>query len=254
MYPYLGGGKGTKGVLRWWNSSSSLRSASPIKPPARTIRDHGRVSPAHIVAVNVVHEIRPGYFQDTAIDKRPVRGPVEVDHLGLTQDQQISRGHGGIDKAVYAYAAEDAAWWARELGRDIPPGLFGENLRTTGLDVTGAQIGERWSIGDVLLQVQMPRTPCENLSLRMGIDGFHQRFNSTGRVGALLKVLSPGTITAGDQITVEQRPDHGVTVSDLATGPDAEQMQSLLDSGVPLARNVKGKARRVVRRAAVDPF
>jgi MOSC domain-containing protein YiiM len=231
MYTYLGGGNGTAGP---------------------TIRDHGQVSPAHIVAVNVVHRIQPGYFQDTAIDKRPVRGPVEVTHLGLTGDQQISRGHGGVDKAVYAYAAEDAAWWAGELGRDVPPGLFGENLRTTGLDVTGAQIGEQWSIGDVLLQVQMPRTPCENLSLRMRIDQFHQRFNSTGRVGALLKVLSPGTITAGDQITVEQRPDHGVTVSDLATGPDAEQMQRLLDSGVPLAKSVKDKACRIVRRAAVD--
>jgi MOSC domain-containing protein YiiM len=210
------------------------------------------VSHVRIATVNVVHRIRPGYFRDTAIDKRPVRGPVEVTRLGLTGDQQISRGHGGVDKAVYAYADEDAAWWAGELGRDIPPGLFGENLRTTGLDVIGAQIGEQWSIGNVLLQVQMPRTPCENLSLRMGMDGFHLRFHATGRVGALLKVLTPGTLTAGDQITVELRPDHGVSVSDLAAGPDAEQMERLLESGVPLAKSVHVKARRLVRRAVAD--
>jgi MOSC domain-containing protein YiiM len=210
------------------------------------------VSHARIATVNVVHRIRPGYFRDTAIDKRPVRGPVEVTRLGLTGDQQISRGHGGVDKAVYAYADEDAAWWAGELGRDIPPGLFGENLRTTGLDVIGAQIGEQWSIGNVLLQVQMPRTPCENLSLRMGMDGFQLRFHATGRVGALLKVLTPGTLTAGDQITVELRPDHGVSVSDLAAGPDAEQMERLLESGVPLAKSVHVKARRLVRRAVAD--
>jgi MOSC domain-containing protein YiiM len=243
----------TESVLRWWERQFKSIPASPVKPAAPTIRDHGCVSPARIVTVNVVHRIRPGYFQDTAIDKQPVHGPVEVTHRGLTGDRQISRAHGGADKAVYAYAAEDADWWAGELGRDIPPGLFGENLRTTGLDVTGAHIGEQWSIGNVLLQVQMPRTPCENLSLRMGIDKFHQRFNATGRVGALLKVLSPGTITAGDQITVEECPDHGVTVSDLATGPDAEQMRSLLDSGISLARSVQDKARRIVRRAAVDP-
>lgn len=202
------------------------------------------MSPAHLVAVNVVHQVRPGYFQDTAIDKRPVHGPVEVTELGLAGDQQLSRGHGGPDKAVYAYAAEDADWWAAELDRDIPAGLFGENLRTTGLDVTGALIGEQWAVGDVLLEVRMPRTPCENLSLRMEIEDFHRRFNSTGRVGALLKVLAAGTVTAGDPIVVRQRPDHDVTVADLATGVDAQQSRRLLDSGIPLAKSVRAKAQR----------
>ena len=201
-----------------------------------------------MVAVSVVHEITPGYFQDTAIHKRPVDGPVEVTALGLVGDQQLSRSHGGPDKAVYAYAEEDAHWWAGELGRTIAPGTFGENLRTSGLDVTSAIIGERWRVGDVMLQVRMPRTPCENLSMRMGIDGFHLRFNSTGRVGALLKVLTPGPVRAGDEIAVERRPDHGVTVADLATGPNAQQMRRLLDSGVPLARSVRAKADRIVRR------
>ena len=203
---------------------------------------------AKLVAVNVVHEVRPGYFQETAIDKRPVDGPVAVTELGLEGDQQLSRSHGGPDKAVYAYATEDADWWATELGRDIPPGLFGDNLRTTGLEISSAQIGERWRVGDVVLEVRMPRTPCENLSLRMGMDGFHLRFNATGRVGALLKVLTPGNVTAADPITVDERPDHGVTVADLATGPDAQQMQRLLDSGVPLAKSVRAKAQRIVRR------
>jgi len=203
---------------------------------------------ARLLTVNVVHRVRPGYFQDTAIDKRPVEGPVAVTELGLAGDQQLSRSHGGPDKAVYAYAAEDAEWWAAELGRDIPPGTFGDNLRTTGLDIGRAQIGERWRVGQVLLEVRMPRTPCENLSLRMGLDGFHNRFNATGRVGALLKVLTPGSVIAGDPITVDKRPDHGVTVADLAAGVDAHQMQRLLDSGVSLAKSVRAKAQRIVRR------
>jgi MOSC domain-containing protein YiiM len=206
------------------------------------------MSPARVVAVTVVHQVRPGYFQDTAIDKRPVDGPVAVTELGLEGDQQLNRHHGGPDKAVYAYATEDADWWATELGRDIPPGLFGDNLRTTGLEISSAQIGERWRVGDVVLEVRMPRTPCENLSLRMGMDEFHLRFNTTGRVGALLKVLTPGSVTAGDPITIDERPDHGVTVADLATGPDAQQMQRLLGSGVSLAKSVRAKAQRIVRR------
>ena len=213
--------------------------------------EHGQVGSAEIRAVNVVYRVRDGYFHDTAIDKRPVAGPVDVTWLGLAGDRQLDSSHGGLDKAVYAYSDEDADWWADELGREIPPGLFGENLRMHGLATSGAVIGERWSAGTALFEVRMPRTPCENLSLRMGLERFHIRFNDTGRVGALLRVLQPGVVRAGDTVTVVDRPGHGVRVANLAMGPDAVQMQRLLDSGTPLARNVRAKAQRIVRRAGL---
>ena len=127
-------------------------------------------SQPRLLTVNIVHRIHPRYFHDTAIDKQPVDGPVELTATGLAGDRQLDPHHGGSDKAVYAYAAEDANWWATQLGRTIPPGLFGENLHTHDLDVSGAIIGEKWRIGTVLLEVRMPRTPCQNLSLRIGID------------------------------------------------------------------------------------
>lgn len=207
------------------------------------------MSRPQVESVNVLHAVRPGYFHDTAIDKRPVPGPVEVTTLGLTGDRQMDSTHGGLDKAVYAYASEDAEWWARELGVPVLPGTFGENLRTRGLDVSGALIGECWQVADVVFQVRMPRTPCQNLSLRMGIEGFHKRFNASGRVGALLKVLTPGTLAAGVSITVVERPAHDVTVSALASRPDPEQMRRLLESEVSLADSVRAKAKRVASRA-----
>lgn len=200
-----------------------------------------------LTAVNVLHRARPGAYGRTGIDKRPLSGPVVVTEAGLDGDRQLNRWHGGPDKAVYAYSEEDADWWATELDLPVPPGLFGENLRLVGIDVSNAEVGERWQIGDVLLEVTMPRTPCENLALRVGVERFHVRFNSTGRVGAMLRVVRPGTVSAGDSIIVTA-PGHGVAVSDLATGADAVRMQRLLDSGVPLARSVRAKARRVVRR------
>ncbi len=96
--------------------------------------------------------------------------------------------------------------------------------------------------------MRLPRTPCENLSQRMGIEAFHRRFNATGRVGAMLSVVTPGVIEAGDAIVVERRPDHDVTIGCMATGSTCAQMQRLLDSGVPLARSVRAKARRIVNR------
>jgi MOSC domain-containing protein YiiM len=173
--------------------------------------------PARLVAVNVVHELIRGPTRWTAIDKRPVSGAVAVDELGLTGDRQCdTRYHGGPDKALYAYAEEDAEWWSGELDRDIPPGLFGENLTTRGLDITNALIGERWRIGGpktgILVEVRSARTPCGNLAARMGIPKFHHRFAATGRVGAYLKVLSTGSVRAGNRIVVDYRPDHGRTI------------------------------------------
>jgi MOSC domain-containing protein YiiM len=207
-----------------------------------------------ILTVNVVHKVFAGPFRDTAIDKRPVDGPVAVDELGLTGDIQCNRRwHGGPDKAVYALASEDAAWWSDDLGRELPPGIFGENLTTAGIDVSGALIGERWEVGSdsdgVLLEVTMPRTPCENLSARLGIPRFHQRFAATGNTGTLLKVLRPGSVRAGDHLKVVHRPDHPVTVRDLSAGVSAASLLRMLGSDVTLAGSVRAKASRVIRRA-----
>jgi MOSC domain-containing protein YiiM len=207
---------------------------------------------ASIRAVCVVHEVIDGYFHPTAIDKRPVTGPVRVGELGPEGDQHVDKAHGGVDAAVYVYAAEDAAFFAGALGREIPPGLFGDNVRTIGLDVTNSKLGERWWLGEpgtgVLLEVRKPRTPCHNFSMRMGIDGFHVAFNRTGRVGAMCRVLQPGVVRAGDPITVDREPEHEVTIRTLVTGMTPTQAQGLLDSEVSLTAAVRAKARRYAER------
>lgn len=210
---------------------------------------------ARLLAVNVVYEVCNLVARGaTAIDKRPVAGPVLADKLGLAGDRQCGRGHGGVDKALYAYAGEDAAWWASELELEIPPGLFGENLTTAGLDVSGACIGEVWQIGTVgagpVVEVRMPRTPCDNLSARLELPGFHQRFAASGRVGALLRVRSSGPVSAGDPVAVVRRPEHGVTIGDWATDRTPDHARRLLDSGVALAGSLRRTATRLAGRAA----
>jgi MOSC domain-containing protein YiiM len=150
----------------------------------------------------------------SAIHKAPVDGPVRVEGINLAGDEQADRRvHGGPDKAVYAYAAEDAAWWAAELGREMPPGMFGENLTVSGLDVSGAVIGERWRAGTVELEVCQPRLPCFKLAARFGEPLMVKRFAQAGRPGAYLRIATPGELAAGDTIEVLSRPDHGVTIA-----------------------------------------
>lgn len=149
----------------------------------------------------------------TSIFKDPVAGRVAVQGVNIVGDDQADRTvHGGPDMAVYAYAREDTDWWSRELGAVLPAGAFGENLTLARVTVTEAVIGERWRVNDVLLEVCASRIPCYKLGIAMGEDGFPRRFASAGRPGAYLRILTEGTIAAGDSLIVEHRPAHGVTV------------------------------------------
>jgi MOSC domain-containing protein YiiM len=205
-----------------------------------------------LLTVNVVEELIPGPKDTglTAIDKRPQVGRVHVGELGLTGDRVCDvRNHGGPDKALYAYAEEDARWWAAELGREIPAGLFGENLRTEGLDITGALLGEIWRIGpEVEVLVRYPRTPCVTFEHRMQLDGWIKWFHREGRPGAYLKVLKAGSVAAGDPIEIIHRPDHEVTIGDIFGSPDPARMRRMLDSGTDLADEMTALAHRVVAR------
>jgi MOSC domain-containing protein YiiM len=148
----------------------------------------------------------------TAIWKSLVEGRVAVRGINLAGDEQADRSvHGGPDKAVYAYALEEAQAWERELGRELGDAAFGQNLTTQGIEVSGAVIGERWRVGSALLEIAQPRQPCYKLGLRVGEPGFVKRFAHGSRPGAYLRIIEEGDLGAGDPIEIVHRPDHGIT-------------------------------------------
>jgi MOSC domain-containing protein YiiM len=171
-----------------------------------------------LVSVNVGRPepigLRRGRPVLSSIVKAPVEGRVRVAGVNVDGDGQADRRvHGGPDKAVYAYAAEDTAWWEAELGRPLGPAAFGENLTTEGVDVSGAVVGERWRIGTVELEVCQPRQPCFKLGLKLGDPGMLKRFVLAERPGAYLRILTEGELAAGDAVEVGTRPAHGVSVA-----------------------------------------
>ncbi|ROQ39603.1 MOSC domain-containing protein YiiM [Frondihabitans sp. PhB188] len=210
-----------------------------------------------ITAVCRVARLRPdsGNVGVTAIDKTPLDEPVAVRKLGVYGDVQADRTHhGGADKAVYAFSDEDAAHFAGLLGREIAPGLFGENLRTTGVDVGGAVIGERWRIGDALvLEVTMPRTPCATFARRMKEPRWVKRFTAENRTGAYLRVVSSGSVSAGDPVIVTDRPSHGITIAECFAGLSPDRARLLVDAadgGSFVAQPVLDVAVKALRRVS----
>lgn len=190
------------------------------------------------MSVNVTYAVHEdewtGSVGRTGIDKRSVDGRIRLSDDAVAGDVVADRkAHGGYDKAVYAYAREDAQWWEEELGISIACGRFGENLTTQGVDVTNALIGERWRIGSALLEVSQPRIPCAVFA------GFWDRptlirdFSSAGRPGSYLRIIEEGEIGAGDEIVIVKKPSHGITISDLFAARSGERTRIAEIAKVP---------------------
>jgi MOSC domain-containing protein YiiM len=181
---------------------------------------------AYVVSVNLARvrpnpdaPARPTGIDKTAVSESvmvrppgPMRGGLGSGLVGDTIGNH--KLHGGDDQAVYAYAREDLDEWEAQLGRPLSNGMFGENLTTSGVHVTDALIGERWRIGGdgPLLEVSAPRTPCRTFSAFLELDNWIKTFTNAAKPGAYLRVISQGEVRASDEISIDYRPDHDVTI------------------------------------------
>ena len=152
----------------------------------------------------------------SAIWKSPVSGRVAARGVNLAGDDQADRqAHGGPDKALYAYAVEDARWWESKEGHPFEYAAFGENLTTEGIDVNAALVGERWAIGSGLFEISEPRIPCWRLGVRMNDPKFVGRFTEAQRPGAYMRIIKEGDVGAGDSVEIVSKPDHDLSVRDV---------------------------------------
>ncbi|MBQ0926146.1 MOSC domain-containing protein [Saccharopolyspora endophytica] len=157
-----------------------------------------------------------GRLGKSGIDKRPADAPVLFTETGVQGDAVCdTKHHGAWYQAAYAFDGEELAHWSAELGKELVPGNAGENLTLTGVDSTSALIGERWAIGGAVLRVTGPRQPCRVFAGFWDVPGLVKKFTQHGRTGVYLAVEQAGEISAGDEVRVLSKPDHGVQVAEL---------------------------------------
>lgn len=199
------------------------------------------VDDMRITSVNMGREETIGHGSrrfTTGIRKRPVEGPVFIGSDSVVGDTISDRKHhGGADQAVYAYSADDYAWWSAELGREIAPGTFGDNLTIEGLP-SDMNVGDRLLTGDVLLEATAPRIPCGTLAAQMQDSGFGMAFREAERPGIYFRVLNEGEVAAGDAVTYIENPAPVVSILALYRlafdlSPDPVALESYLEA--PLA-------------------
>jgi MOSC domain-containing protein YiiM len=175
---------------------------------------------AKIVSLNVGLPRRVvfnGQVVTTGIFKEPTDGHVMIRRLNLDGDKQADLTvHGGVDKAVYSYAAEHYDYWRGELpSMDLPWGMFGENFTTQGLLEDNVNIGDTLQVGSAKLMVTQPRMPCYKLGVRFGRMDIVRRFMASGRPGIYCKVLEEGEVVKGDKINIISKDKNNITVIDI---------------------------------------
>ena len=188
----------------------------------------------------------------TGIRKAAVeRGHVGT--LGLAGDVVADEeNHGGPDQAIYLYGSEDYSFWAEELG-DLPaPGTFGENLTLSSFGPEAVRIGDRYRVGEALLEVTAPRIPCAVFATRMGEADWVRRFADARRPGLYVRVLEPGAVAAGDTVDRLGGGNGHPSVIELMdvwydSEPAPELLERLLDS--PLAVRARSNVQRKLARA-----
>ena len=158
-----------------------------------------------------------GELVTTGIFKEPVQGSVKLRKLNLEGDKQADlKVHGGVDKAVYAYAGEHYDYWRQELpDMSLPWGMFGENFTTEGMFEESVNIGDQFKVGTANLIATQPRMPCYKLGVKFGSMDMIKRFLASGLTGVYFKVMKEGELEQGDEIKLIKKDENSVTIKDI---------------------------------------
>lgn len=173
----------------------------------------------NLISVNLGQERtlqRKDHFEQTGIFKFPTDNSVKITELGLEGDVIVSKKHhGGPDQAIYVYGTADYEWWSRQLGKEISPGTFGENLTISELESAQFNIGDYLDIDEVTLQVTAPRIPCGTFAARMGDPQWVKRFRQAERPGLYCRVIKAGFIEAGEAVSVERYAGETISIVEM---------------------------------------
>ncbi len=182
-----------------------------------------------LVGEAVVHPGDPS--RRTGIFKQPV-AEIRAGYAGVEGDSVVdSPRHGGVDKAICCYTVAAYDHW-REVYPTVDwvPGTCGENLTLEGLDESTVHLGDRFAIGEVVVQVSQPRGPCSTLSARVGIADFARVCTTSGLTGWHFRVLTPGRIRPGDALVLQSAHPAGLTIT------EANEIYYARDNAADLAR------------------
>lgn len=148
----------------------------------------------------------------SSIARDNVAGAVQLEARGFVSDQATQPYHGSLETAVCLHSLTHYQFWNKHYGTNLAPGAVGENLTLDALDEADICVGDVFKIGTARIQVSAPRTPCENQARYIGRSDWVRLTLKELRTGMYARVRSPGMLQAGDELTLETRPNPGLTM------------------------------------------
>ncbi len=152
---------------------------------------------------------------ETGIYKYPVNEPIFLGSEDVVADHVIDRRyHGGVDKACYLYSADHYSFWKNKYPEaDFNWGMFGENITMSGLNESQIHIGDRFQLGEAVVQVSQPRQPCFKLGVRFNDQKVVSDFWELPYPGIYLRIIKQGSVKNGDEMILLDRNIESLTVS-----------------------------------------
>jgi MOSC domain-containing protein YiiM len=159
----------------------------------------------------------PDSGRPTGLFKHPLTGAVQLGSEGFAGDQQADRRvHGGPEKAVHLYPAVHYARLAAAfpaLAGQLVPGSLGENISSPTLDEAQVHIGQRFRLGDAVLQVCQPRNPCWKIDARFAVDGLAAFIAENRLTGWYFRVLQAGRVAPDATLEAAGPPPCGLSLA-----------------------------------------
>jgi MOSC domain-containing protein YiiM len=172
-----------------------------------------RIAGVFIGGPKILHDAAGAWRSSIARD--PVTGPAVLETRGFVGDKATQSYHGHPDSAVCLHSLTHYQFWNKNYGLSLRPGGVGENLTLYTWDESTICAGDIFRIGSARLQISGPRTPCENQARRVGVANWIELTLQEARTGLYARVLTPGTLQAGDEVLLDHRPNPGLTVESL---------------------------------------
>ncbi|SKB65026.1 MOSC domain-containing protein [Daejeonella lutea] len=161
-----------------------------------------------IISLNVLGKADTIVADHQSVKTAYCKIPIESEsiELGMTSFAgdmvQDKKHHGGNDKAICCYNSDHFSKWQNELGFKLGPAAFGENLTLTGeygLE-ENVFIGDRYQLGDAIVEVSEPRGPCFVIGIRYNYKQFPVLLQKTGFTGYYLRTIKPGVVRKTDKL------------------------------------------------------
>ena len=181
------------------------------------------MKPIDIISINILGkpEVIKSEYQSvkTAYRKIPIAG--EEIQLGMTSFAgdmvQDKKHHGGNDKAICCYNSDHFIKWTNELGFELAPAAFGENLTLKGETAheSNVFIGDRYQLGEAIVEVSEPRGPCYVIGIRYNYKQFPVHLQQSGFTGYYLRTIRTGLVKKTDQLVHISSHPEKISVMDV---------------------------------------